>query len=70
MGRVPPLQKEANLNESTIIAELSIDQAHALLTNLSKALDVVDQDTGIDLTLSESGEHQVSGRFNYDGGYE
>ena len=59
------------MNENTIIAELSNDQAHALLTNLNKALDVVDlDDGGITVLLSESGEHQVSGRFNYDGGYE
>ena len=64
-------QKVFNLNENYLIAELSNDQAHVLLTNLNKALDVVDlEDGGVRILLSESGEHQVSGHFNYDGGYE
>ena len=63
-------RKELPLNEEHIVAELSVDQAHELITSLSKAIDVVDSEAGIDLLISNSGEHQVSGRFEYSGGFE
>ena len=58
------------LNVDHIVAELSVDQALELINSLSKAIDVVDSEAGIDLLISNSGEYQISGRFEYSGGFD
>ncbi len=58
------------MNDNQIVDELTVHQAQDLIDALNKAVANVDPEDGIDLLISNSGEYQISGRFEYSGGFD
>ena len=58
------------MNDNKIVAALTVNQAQDLINALNKAVENVDPEDGIDLLISNSGEYQISGRFEYSGGFD
>ena len=58
------------MNDNQIVAELTVNQAQDLIDALNKAVENVDPKDGFDLLISNSGDYQISGRFDYSGSFD